>query len=415
MGHKHQSQMKRTFLFSILLLFLVLAAEGKSRKAVFIIVDGVPADQIERLRPPAIYDIASLGTYSRAYTGGETGGYSQTATISAIGYTNLLTSTWVNKHNVTGNDNLKPNYNYWTLFRIAKEQEREFRTAIYSSWTDNRTVLIGENKSETNHLKIDFVEDGFEFDTINFPHKGKDLHVFEIDEHVSRLAAEGIKKDAPDLSWVYLWYTDDAGHINGNGREFDEYVMKADRQVARVWEAVKYREKNYDEEWMIVVTTDHGRAESGHGHGGQSCRERTIWISTNMALNNYFNSGNLAITDIAPSISRFMKFEVPQDVLWEQDGTSFIGDIDICNLKTLPYDNSVYLTWDSLSDNQPVTIYVSTENKFKEGEKDNWIKLATVNAATKYYKVELKDLPDTHFYKFVVETPNNHLNRWVIK
>jgi predicted AlkP superfamily pyrophosphatase or phosphodiesterase len=407
--------MKRTFLFSILLLFLVLAAEGKSRKAVFIIVDGVPADQIERLRPPAIYDIASLGTYSRAYTGGETGGYSQTATISAIGYTNLLTSTWVNKHNVTGNDNLKPNYNYWTLFRIAKEQEREFRTAIYSSWTDNRTVLIGENKSETNHLKIDFVEDGFEFDTINFPHKGKDLHVFEIDEHVSRLAAEGIKKDAPDLSWVYLWYTDDAGHINGNGREFDEYVMKADRQVARVWEAVKYREKNYDEEWMIVVTTDHGRAESGHGHGGQSCRERTIWISTNMAVNNYFNSGNLAITDIAPSISRFMKFEVPQDVLWEQDGTSFIGDIDICNLKTLPYDNSVYLTWDSLSDNQPVTIYVSTENKFKEGEKDNWIKLATVNAATKYYKVELKDLPDTHFYKFVVETPNNHLNRWVIK
>ncbi|MDD4415687.1 MAG: alkaline phosphatase family protein [Proteiniphilum sp.] len=407
--------MKRTFLLSILLFFSLLAVDGKTRKAVFIIIDGVPADQIERLQPPAIYDIASQGAYSRAYTGGETGGYSQTATISAIGYTNLLTSTWVNKHNVTGNDNLKPNYNYWTLFRIAKEQKKDFKTALYSSWTDNRTVLIGENKPETNHLKIDFVKDGFELDTINFPPKDKDLHIFEIDEHVSRLAAEGIKNDAPDLSWVYLWYTDDAGHIYGNGHDFDEYVMKADRQVARVWEAVKYREKNYDEEWMIVVTTDHGRAENGHGHGGQSCRERTIWISTNVAVNKYFKSGNLAITDIAPSISRFMKFEVPQDVLWEQDGIPFIGDIDIYNLKTMPYDNSVYLTWDTISDNHPVTIYVSTENKFKEGGKENWIKLATVNAGINSYKAELKDLPAGSFYKFVVETKNNHLNRWIIK
>lgn len=407
--------MKRTFLLSILLFLSLLAVEGKTRKAVFIIIDGVPADQIERLQPPAIYDIASQGAYSRAYTGGQTGGYSQTATISAIGYTNLLTSTWVNKHNVTGNDNLKPNYNYWTLFRIAKEQKKDFKTALYSSWTDNRTVLIGENKPETNHLKIDFVKDGFELDTINFPPKDKDLHIFEIDEHVSRLAAEGIKNDAPDLSWVYLWYTDDAGHIYGNGHDFDEYVMKADRQVARVWEAVKYREKNYDEEWMIVVTTDHGRAENGHGHGGQSCRERTIWISTNVAVNKYFKSGNLAITDIAPSISRFMKFEVPQDVLWEQDGIPFIGDVDIYNLKTMPYDNSVYLTWDTISDNNPVTIYVSTENKFKEGGKENWIKLATVNAGINSYKAELKDLPAGSFYKFVVETKNNHLNRWIIK
>ena len=71
------------------------------------------------------------------------------------------------------------------------------------------------------------------------------------------------------MSWVYLWYTDDAGHIAGNGAFFDEYVRKADNQVARIWEAVKYREANFDEEWMVVVTTDHGRGENGHGHGGQ--------------------------------------------------------------------------------------------------------------------------------------------------
>lgn len=70
------------------------------------------------------------------------------------------------------------------------------------------------------------------------------MHIFDIDEQISKDAAEGIRTDAPDLSWVYLWYTDDAGHIAGNGAFFDEYVRKADEQVARIWEAVKYREAN---------------------------------------------------------------------------------------------------------------------------------------------------------------------------
>lgn len=119
--------MNKRFLLTILLIIGCLTVAAKTRKAVYIIIDGVPADQIERLKPEAIFDIASRGAYSRAYTGGEIGGYSQTATISAIGYTNLLTSTWFNKHNVGGNTNLKPNYNYWTLFRIAKEQQKSLK------------------------------------------------------------------------------------------------------------------------------------------------------------------------------------------------------------------------------------------------------------------------------------------------
>ena len=108
--------MDNTFLQSFFNIY-----DCKTKKAVFIIVDGIPADMIERLNTPAIDEIASKGAYARAYTGGEIGSYSQTPTISAIGYTNLLTATWMNKHNVDGNSNLKPNYNYWTIFRIAKK------------------------------------------------------------------------------------------------------------------------------------------------------------------------------------------------------------------------------------------------------------------------------------------------------
>ena len=398
-----------------MLLSTTISGFSKTRKTVFIIIDGVPADVIERLNLPAINEIASQGAYARAYTGGEIGEYSQTPTISAIGYTNLLTATWLNKHNVGGNSNLKPNYNYWTIFRIAKEQEREYKTAIYSSWTDNRTVLLGEGKKETGHLKIDYVCDGFDLDTLCFPQKDKELHIFDIDEHVSKQAAKGIRNDAPDLSWVYLWYTDDAGHTEGNGSFFDEYTKQADLQIERIWQAVQYREKHFDEEWMVVVTTDHGRTESGYGHGGQSERERTTWIATNQQVNKHFRKDGLSIIDIAPSICRFMGFEVPRDVLWEQDGIPFIGSIDISQMKTLPYDNNIILFWKCLNAKAQVNIYIAIDNQYKNGEKDNWIKIATVPAKQEQYNIKSEQIPASKFYKIVLQTENNHLNRWIYK
>ena len=399
----------------LFILLSTITGFSKTRKAVFIIIDGVPADMIERLNTPTINRIASQGAYARAYTGGEVGGYSQTPTISAIGYTNLLTATWLNKHNVGGNSNLKPNYNYWTIFRIAKEQKREYKTAIYSSWTDNRTVLLGEGKKETGHLKIDYVCDGFDLDTLRFPQKDKELHIFDIDEHVSKQAAQGIRNDAPDLSWVYLWYTDDAGHIEGNGSFFDEYTQKADLQIERIWQAVQYREKYFDEEWMVVVTTDHGRTESGYGHGGQSERERTTWIATNQQVNEHFRKGVLSITDITPSICRFMDFEVPRDVLWEQDGIPFIGPIDISQMKTLPHDNDIILSWKCLNAKAQVNIYIATDNQYKNGGKDNWIKIATVPAKQEQYNIKHQQIPPSKFYKIVIQTETNHLNRWIYK
>ncbi len=48
------------------------------------------------------------------------------------------------------------------------------------------------------------------------------------------------------------------------------------------------REKENKEEWMVIITTDHGRGTSGHGHGGQTNRERNTWIATNYAgMNDY--------------------------------------------------------------------------------------------------------------------------------
>lgn len=117
---------------------LVSACQSNSKenseikpKALFIIVDGIPADVIEKLELPVLKEIATAGGYTRAYTGGLSDGYSKTPTISAVGYNSLITGTWANKHNVWDNDIAAPNYNYWNIFRVAEASDANLTTAIF--------------------------------------------------------------------------------------------------------------------------------------------------------------------------------------------------------------------------------------------------------------------------------------------
>lgn len=306
--------------------FPIAAPAESPRKAVFILLDGIPADVIERVSTPVLDDIAAAGGYTRASVGGERGGLSETPTISAPGYMSLLTGTWANKHNVWDNNRQSPNYAYWNVFRILETAAPSRQTAIFSTWTDNRTVLVGEGHPDAGNFRIDHSADGFELDTLAFPHDAASRYIRAIDEHVSTAAASHIEAQGPDLTWVYLQYTDDAAHARGDGDDFYAAVQQADAQVGRIWEAVQ-RRQSLGERWMIVVTTDHGRdSVSGRGHGGQSTRERSTWIVTNRPeLSERFTTGDPAIVDIAPSILQYLRIAVPAPVAREMDGVSFLS------------------------------------------------------------------------------------------
>mgnify|MGYP000511990698 CR=1 FL=1 len=405
----------KTCLSCLLLLFCLCSAQAKTRKAVYIVLDGIPADYIERVRPTHIFDIARQRLRSRLHR--RRSGRLLTNAYH-IGHRLYEHPDRYVDEQASGKRQFKPETQLQLLVNLpsGQSQKKPCKTALFSSWTDNRTVLIGAGKPETGNLTVDYVYDGYELDETRFPPRPDQLHIFSIDSVVSHEAAQCIRRDAPDLSWVYLWYTDSGFHLFGDGAYMDRYVRKTDELVGLIWQAVQYCEAHFDEEWMVIVTTDHGRNESGHGHGGQLNRERSVWISTNIRqLNRHFTHASLSLVDIQPTLSRFMGFEVPQEVAFERDGISFFGPTDIYDLASHPYDHTVVLSWKSEKTSADATIYMATTNRFASGGTDEWKVVGKVKARSGRYVVDLSQYPSSKFYKFAVATPCNVLTRWVCK
>ncbi|AMR34093.1 nucleotide pyrophosphatase [Mucilaginibacter sp. PAMC 26640] len=412
--------MQQVIKISKLILVFVLAstivsAQSKVKKSLFIIADGIPADVIEKLATPNLNLIAKQGAYLRAHVGGDKGTYSQTPTISAVGYNSLLTGTWVNKHNVWDNDIKAPNYHYPTIFRLFKDQYPNKKIAVFSSWLDNRTKLVGDGMAETGNLHVDYHADGYELDTMNFKHDKQSAYMHRIDEQVVAEAVNCVKTKAPDLSWVYLEYTDDMGHRHGDSPEYYKAIEMMDTQVGKIWQAIQYREKNFNEEWLIFITTDHGRSEdNGRNHGGQSTRQRSTWMVTNAkGLNNYSKYYYPGIVDIMPAIARFMNINIPAKFAREIDGTPLAGPVSVSELKVNLVQGAIDVSWKAMGKPENLKIWVSATNNVKEGQPDDYRLLGTFPAAKEHALISVKDLPSA-YYKIAVEGQYNTVNKWIV-
>lgn len=410
--------MKNLILLGVLFCAFTTASAQK-KKAIFIIIDGVSKDVIEKVATPNLDAIAQEGGFLSAYQGGERNEYNQTPTISAPGYNNVLTGVWFNKHNVPDNAIKAPNYYYPTIFRLFEDQFPGRKTAIFSSWLDNRTKLVGEGLAQTGNILLDYHFDGLELDTMKYPHDKSRKFMSDIDQAVTDATVSAIVETAPDLSWVYLEFTDDMGHMYGDSEQFTDAVQLADRRIGQIWSAIKQRREKYNEDWLIVVTTDHGRdTKDGRSHGGQSHRERAAWIVTNVGpLNDHARKADqVSVVDILPTIARFLGVKLSSDRQRELDGIPLIGKVSLTRLRATISADKINLSWLPSLSEEKVKVWLATTNTYKQtGKADAFRFVGEVPVNQGKFDIDLSPEAASDFYKVVVEGRYNTVNRWVVR
>ncbi|MDP7034365.1 MAG: alkaline phosphatase family protein [Planctomycetota bacterium] len=75
------------------------------------------------------------------------------------------------------------------------------------------------------------------------------------------MALEDLASPEIDFVTFYTHHIDNAGHLFGHDPDVFQYasaIQDADADLARLFRAVEERERNHPEEWLVVITTDHG-------------------------------------------------------------------------------------------------------------------------------------------------------------
>lgn len=232
---------------------------GPVKKKVIVIgIDGVGPGPLADVPTPNIDALIVEGAYSdRARSG--------LPTLSGPGWSSMLIGVWPEKHGVLNNDFRTNRYDEFPDFLTRIERVRpRLSTFVVADWLplvadDAGGPLFGDSPD----VKI----------ALN----GYELGWAEADERSVAAATEHLRAADPDAMFVYLGNADETSHqTRGTGEEYRTAIALADRHVGRLVEAIRGRPTYADEDWLILVSTDHGRRPDG-GHGGESEAERTIF------------------------------------------------------------------------------------------------------------------------------------------
>jgi hypothetical protein len=262
--------------------YSLIAGEGipnpvPGNKHVLLIgIDGLRGDAVQCngcVQTPAMSALIAGG----AFHGNVLAGGTKQATVSGPGWSSVFTGFWADKHGVTSNDINLP---------LLKTHVFDL---IKQAWPTATTAVVGDWPNITGNLrpaKADFVVAN--------------------GSKISQQATDAVKgwlswKNPPTAIFYYLHNVDiHAASYDPLNAYYRGKIAGEDQQIAQVLAALTARPNYANEEWLIVVTSDHGG--SGTGHGGQTAAERDTLVILN---NNYLNplkasycQGNLSGTPL---------------------------------------------------------------------------------------------------------------------
>ena len=222
-------------------------------------IDGVRVDMLARADTPVLDSLAESGFFSdEAKT--------RVRTVSGPGWSSMLTGVRTEKHGVDSNDFHGNRYAEWPDFLTRLERERpELGTFAVLDWPPLGTPDSG------GPLISDAIDQKLNFD-------GEAEGYGPADSASAAAAAEYLRSADVHAAFVYLGDPDVISHETDSfSNAYRTSIERADTQVGELLEALRARPGYERENWLILVSTDHGRNDAG-GHGGNSPSETTIFF-----------------------------------------------------------------------------------------------------------------------------------------
>lgn len=249
------------------------ANDFQGRRVLIIGIDGLRPDGLLAAKAPAMQAMAKAGTATwKAVAGGELGGATQQPTISGPGWATILTGTYSNKHGLVGNAT-----NAYNQQPVPKDGSYQIEAAPHFARRLKESVATA---SVASIISWGWIEDYFvaaQPQYLDFHIKTAGKNYLEQDKDVKDQTVKYLASSDPDVLFLHFSQVDGAGHSTGFSTGNPKYLASIetiDGYVADVLDAVRKRPKHAEEDWLVILTTDHGG--NGRSHGGQSTGEREI-------------------------------------------------------------------------------------------------------------------------------------------
>jgi len=282
---------------------LAADAPAKTKKVLFLGIDGCRFDAIKAAETPNLDKLMEQGCYdedcqilSERFQGNDT--------ISGPGWSSILTGVWADKHGVMDNEFKVKNYDeYPHFFSRLKEVHPKARTASFVDWVPIQMYIV----RSADVAKV-------------FPPLNKDYDA--VDVMSTKAAIKELKEEDPTVLFLYIGQVDEAGHANGFHPTVSPYlkaIERADAFVGQVLDAVKSRKTFDQEDWLVLVTADHGGKGTGHGGGHKipEIRNSFVIVSGDAAKRGKLEEDTFLV-DVP--VTALKHLGVAADPKWQLDG-----------------------------------------------------------------------------------------------
>lgn len=228
-----------------------VAKSPKTKKVLYIGIDGCRFDSIGAAKTPNLDRLMEDGCYTgQCLILGDR--YRKNDTISGPGWSTILTGVWADKHGVQDNEFKGKNYGeYPHFFARLKEVRPDAYTVSIVDWIPIQQHIVSAADVGTVFPPVDG-------------------DYVKTDEAGSKAAVKILAERDPAVLFYYIGQVDETGHKHGFHPTVPEYISAietADKHVGEVVDAVRNRKTIADEDWLVVVTSDHGGKGTGHGGG----------------------------------------------------------------------------------------------------------------------------------------------------